>query len=73
MFCIVQKEAERLESMLSRNGWNCILFRNKTQEARTSALKSFKDGKIPLLIATDVAARGLDIPVEYKCIVPIDN
>merc|ERR1711981_1489647 len=36
------------------------------QVARTAALAAFKDGTKPLLIATDVAARGLDIPnVEY--------
>ena len=39
---------------------------DKSQHDRTSALEEFKSGKIPLLIATDVAARGLDIPqVEY--------
>ena len=31
------------------------------QAARTHAVKGFKDGSVPLLIATDVAARGLDI------------
>ena len=70
-FALYKKEAERLESMLSRNGWNCIAIHgNKTQEARTSALKSFKDGKIPLLIATDVAARGLDIP-NVECVINV--
>ncbi len=34
---------------------------NKSQSARESALSSFKDGKIKVLIATDIAARGLDI------------
>ena len=33
-----------------------------SQAQRTQALGQFKDGKCPLLIATDVAARGLDIP-----------
>ena len=38
-----------------------------TQEQRTRALAAFKDGSTPLLVATDVAARGLDIPdVEVK-------
>ena len=70
-FALYKKEAERLESMLSRNGWNCIAIHgNKTQEARTSALKSFKDGNIPLLIATDVAARGLDIP-NVECVINV--
>jgi superfamily II DNA/RNA helicase len=34
-----------------------------TQSARLAALKDFKDGVVPLLIASDVAARGLDIPL----------
>ena len=36
---------------------------NKTQGARTKALKGFKDGNIRVLVATDIAARGLDIPL----------
>ena len=36
------------------------------QEARIRAVEDFKKGSVPILIATDVAARGLDIPgVEY--------
>lgn len=35
---------------------------NKSQNARTKALKGFKEGKIQALVATDIAARGLDIP-----------
>lgn len=36
---------------------------NKTQAARTKALDSFKKGSIRILVATDIAARGLDIPL----------
>ena len=32
------------------------------QDGRTRAVEQFKSGEIPLLVATDVAARGLDIP-----------
>jgi ATP-dependent RNA helicase RhlE len=35
---------------------------NKTQNARTKALEGFKAGEISVLVATDIAARGLDIP-----------
>lgn len=33
-----------------------------SQDMRTKAVQGFKDGSVPLLVATDVAARGLDIP-----------
>jgi superfamily II DNA/RNA helicase len=33
-----------------------------SQGQRTSAVEKFKSGEVPLLVATDVAARGLDIP-----------
>jgi ATP-dependent RNA helicase DBP3 len=63
VFALYKKEAERLEHQLRRDGWNCCsIHGNKNQAARTQALSQFKDGSCPLLIATDVAARGLDIP-----------
>jgi len=63
VFALYKKEAERLEYQLRRDGWNCCsIHGNKNQAARTQALSQFKDGSCPLLIATDVAARGLDIP-----------
>ena len=36
---------------------------NKSQSARTKALAGFKDGTVEILVATDIAARGLDIPL----------
>ena len=39
---------------------------DKSQKERDQALESFKDGQVPMIVATDVAARGLDIQnVEY--------
>lgn len=62
VFALYKKEAERLEYVLKKN-WNCCsIHGNKNQPARTAALAEFKSGACPLLIATDVAARGLDIP-----------
>jgi len=67
IFVLYKKEAARIESNLKRSGWNCTsIHGDKSQDMRTAALDSFKSGKIPLLVATDVAARGLDIPnVDY--------
>jgi ATP-dependent RNA helicase DBP3 len=63
IFALYKKEAERLEYTLKKNGWNCCsIHGNKAQQARTAALAQFRDGSCPLLVATDVAARGLDIP-----------
>ena len=36
---------------------------NKSQTARTAALAGFKDGTVNVLVATDIAARGIDIPL----------
>jgi ATP-dependent RNA helicase DBP3 len=63
IFALYKKEAERLEFSLRRDGYNvCSIHGNKHQAARTEALASFKDASCPLMVATDVAARGLDIP-----------
>jgi ATP-dependent RNA helicase DBP3 len=63
VFALYKKEAARLERSLQNGGWNCIAIHgDKSQTDRIHAVASFKSKKIPLLIATDVAARGLDIP-----------
>ena len=67
IFVLYKKEASNLEHSLINKGFQAVgIHGDKGQEARSAALEDFKAGKIPLLIATDVAARGLDIPkVEY--------
>ncbi|CAM9226942.1 unnamed protein product [Chrysoparadoxa australica] len=67
VFALYKKEAERLEQMLSRQGWQAVAVHgDKSQADRERALSEFKTKKSPLMIATDVAARGLDIPdVEF--------
>merc|ERR1712070_509508 len=63
VFALYKKEAERMEYSLKRDGFNvCSIHGNKHQAARTQALSDFKDGTCQLMVATDVAARGLDIP-----------
>jgi len=52
----------KLEKMLKGNGYKVdSIHGDKTQNDREAALEHFKDGKINILIATDVAARGIDI------------
>ncbi|KAJ1868507.1 RNA-dependent ATPase [Coemansia sp. RSA 989] len=67
VFALYKKEAGRLEDMLQRKGYNCVAIHgDKSQGQRLDAIEAFRNGSIPLLVATDVAARGLDVPdVEY--------
>ena len=63
VFALYKREAARIEMQLKNDGWDVAsIHGDKAQEARTKALGDFKSGKVPLLVATDVAARGLDIP-----------
>jgi len=67
IFCLFKKEAARVERNLYNRGWNVkAIHGDMAQPQRTEAFNAFKDGSVPLLVATDVASRGLDIPnVEY--------
>merc|ERR1719319_1540418 len=63
IFALYKKEAARLEETLKRKGWRAgSIHGDKSQDQRTLALEQFKSQEVPLLVATDVAARGLDIP-----------
>lgn len=63
VFVLYKKEASKVEIMLQRKGWKAVAIHGDvSQNQRTAAVESFKAGRIPLLVATDVAARGLDIP-----------
>ncbi|HTI95568.1 MAG TPA: DEAD/DEAH box helicase [Rudaea sp.] len=54
--------ADKLCKFLDQSGLRtAAIHGNKSQNARTKALKEFKSGKITVLVATDIAARGLDI------------
>ena len=55
--------AEKLMKSLVRDGFNAAsIHGNKSQNQRDRAIKGFRDGSINVLVATDVAARGIDIP-----------
>jgi ATP-dependent RNA helicase RhlE len=56
--------ANKLSQKLEKAGISAsAIHGNKSQGARTKALDGFKKGKVRVLVATDIAARGLDIPL----------
>jgi ATP-dependent RNA helicase RhlE len=62
VFMRTKHGANRLAGQLEADGLSCAAIHgNKSQSARVRALNEFKSGKVRVLVATDVAARGLDI------------
>ena len=62
VFTRTKHGANRLTEKLQKSGIAAAAIHgNKTQSARTRALAQFKNGDVPVLVATDIAARGLDI------------
>jgi ATP-dependent RNA helicase RhlE len=62
VFTKTKHGANRLSELLERDGINsAAIHGNKSQGARTRALAEFKDNSLRVLVATDIAARGLDI------------
>ncbi|KAL1890846.1 RNA-dependent ATPase [Sporothrix stenoceras] len=71
VFCLYKKEAVRVENFLQGQGVRvCSIHGDLRQEQRTRSLEAFKAGTTPVLVATDVAARGLDIP-EVKLVINV--
>lgn len=62
IFCHTKKEADEVSSDLRLRGYDAASMHGDfTQQQREAVLKRFKDGRVDVLVATDVAARGLDI------------
>src|SRR5438094_4553057 len=62
IFCRTKHGADRVAHLLKRNNHAvAVLHSNRTQREREQALKGFRDGRYEVLVATDIAARGLDI------------
>jgi len=72
VFTRTKHGANRLAEQLGRDGINCAAIHgNKSQGARTKALADFKDYKVQVLVATDIAARGLDI-TQLEAVINVD-
>jgi ATP-dependent RNA helicase RhlE len=62
VFCRTKHGADRVAHLLKRNNHAvAVLHSNRTQREREQALRGFRDGRYEVLVATDIAARGLDI------------
>lgn len=62
VFINTKREAEHLHNLLNANGFPCkVISGDVEQRKRMKILDDFKDGTLPILIATDVASRGLHI------------
>lgn len=62
-FCLYKKEAVRIERLLRAKGFRVAgIHGDLNQQERFKSLDAFKSGNATVLVATDVAARGLDIP-----------
>ncbi len=62
IFCRTKHRADRIAGLLKRNNHAvAVLHSNRTQREREEALKGFRGGRYEVLVATDIAARGLDI------------
>jgi ATP-dependent RNA helicase RhlE len=62
VFTRTKHRANRLADFLTRAGVHAgRIHGNRSQAQRTQALEAFKNGRVPVLVATDIAARGIDV------------
>lgn len=63
VFANTREQCDKIAQELTDKGYECVIYRGEMEKAdRRDNLKKFRDGKVSLLIATDLAGRGLDIP-----------
>ncbi len=63
VFARTKHGADRVVRDLERDGFKAaVIHGNKSQNARQKALNGFRDGSVRILVATDIAARGIDVP-----------
>jgi ATP-dependent RNA helicase RhlE len=63
VFTRTKRGADRVCRNLTQAGFSAVaLHGNKAQNARVRALEAFRNGRVRILVATDIAARGIDVP-----------
>ncbi len=63
VFARTKHGADRVTKDLARDGFEAaVIHGNKSQNARQRALNDFREGAVRILVATDIAARGIDVP-----------
>src|SRR5688572_233213 len=63
VFCRTKNRADRIGHLLKKNNHSvATLHSNRTQREREQALNGFREGRYEVLVATDISARGLDVP-----------
>ena len=71
IFCSTKRMCDQLERSLARAAPCAAIHGDKDQHQRNRTLSDFKDGRVPVMIATDVAARGLDVK-DVRAVVNFD-
>ena len=72
IFCSAKRTCDNLIKKLEKRSIEAVaMHSNKEQSKRSAALRDFKSGKIRILVATDVAARGIDIE-QLPCVINYD-
>ncbi len=72
VFTKMRHGADRVARKLTRAKIACVaIHSDKTQAQRTRALEGFRKGQIRVLVATDIASRGIDVP-DVKCVVNME-
>jgi len=72
VFAKMRHGADRVCRKLSREGIECAaIHSDKTQGQRTRALEGFRKGRVRVLVATDIASRGIDVP-DIGCVINME-
>jgi len=72
IFCNMKRTCDNLEYVLSRAGYDAVAIHgDKSQNIRDKVLEDFRSGRRPILIATEVAGRGLDVH-DVKLVINFD-